>query len=153
MPWLLPGAILDGVDNSSGLAGPRLNSFRVAAAFALTRDIPLSECLHLLTQHMINYLDAALARIWVLSEDGHQLELRASAGLSSRLDDSDAVVRLGVGEIGQIALERRPCLSNDADFADRDWAAQMRFTGFAGSPLLYRGRLMGVAAVFKSQPL
>lgn len=153
MPWSLPGAILDSVDYSSGLAGPRLNSFRVAAAFALTRDIPLSECLHLLTQHMVNYLDAALARIWVLSEDGHQLELRASAGLSSRLDDSDAVVRLGVGEIGQIALERKPCLSNDADFTDRDWAAQMRFTGFAGSPLLYRGRLMGVAAVFKSQPL
>ena len=69
----------------------------------------LERCAEAIVQH----LDAALARIWTLNKDEDVLEFQASAGQYTDIDDEHSRVPVGAFEIGLIALERRPHVSNE----------------------------------------
>ena len=106
---------------------------------------------------LVNYLDAALTRIWTLDAQAGLLELQASAGLDAGPDHLYRRIAVGHMEIGLIAAERAPILSNDAPhdprISCRRWAQDAGVTSFAGFPLIIEDRLLGVAAIFSRKNL
>jgi two-component system sensor histidine kinase/response regulator len=106
---------------------------------------------------IVRHLDAALARIWTVSEDGTMLELQASAGLYTHINGAHDRVPVGKLKIGLIAAERQPHVTNNLDsdtrVGDPEWVRREGLVSFAGYPLIVGQRLVGVMAMFARQPL
>jgi GAF domain-containing protein len=106
---------------------------------------------------IVRWVGAAFARIWLASEDGRTLVLRAGAGRQK--DASLELRRVRVGEhlVGAVAASRAAHVTNDIAndplLVGREWAAQEGMVGFAGHPLISGGELVGVMALFSEQPL
>jgi GAF domain-containing protein/two-component sensor histidine kinase len=114
----------------------------------------LQRCAEALVQH----LGAASSRIWTWNVRREALELRASAGMSTQLDGPEASISIGDLDIGRIAREGRPHVSNDVQqdswrLGNPDWARQEGLVAFAGYPLVVEGKVIGVLALFARQPL
>jgi PAS domain S-box-containing protein len=130
-------------------------SAEVGLAVAEMSELPalLQRCAEAVVQH----LDTAFARIWILNDAEQVLELRASAGLYTHLDGPHGRVPVGAFKIGLIAAEKSPHLTNDVlsdpRVSDKEWARQEGMVSFAGYPLLLEGRVLGVIAAFARQPL
>jgi GAF domain-containing protein len=67
-------------------------------------------------------------------------------------------VPFNVGKIGQVAASRHPILVEDVaaqnDWIVRpEWAKREEIRSFAGHPLIFRDKLLGVIAVFSRQHL
>jgi GAF domain-containing protein len=139
-------------------------------------DHSLMDLLRLIVGRLGESPRVALARIWLAqpakdciacvtaaecrgqSECLHQV---ASAGRSI-VDDRDCIwvegafcrFPLGVSKIGRIAATGEPIELTDlsADLptwlADPEWMRAEGVSGFGGQPLLYRGQVLGVLAVF-----
>ena len=65
--------------------------------------------------------------------------------------------RSSVGKVGQVAASRHPILVEDVaaqnDWVVRpEWAKREEIRSFAGHPLIFRDKLLGVIAVFSRQP-
>ena len=139
----------------------RLNhqaALRADVSTALTDEQgTLRQILQQCSEAIVTHLDAALARIWLLNEPEQILELQASAGLDAHLEGQPARVPVGKFNIGLIAQERAPHLtndvSNDSRVGDPDWAQREGLTAFAGYPLVVGDRLIGVMALFAKHPL
>ena len=135
----------------------RLMSLRadVSTALASGDDLQpaLQRCAHALVQH----LDAAFARIWLLDHTGDTLVLYASAGQYTHLDGPHSRIAMGEFKIGRIAAHRRPHLTNDVqhdpNISDSDWARREGMVAFAGYPLIVNDRAVGVIALFARRPL
>jgi PAS domain S-box-containing protein len=129
----------------------------IHAAFCVGTETALPTMLQRGAEAIVRHLDAAFARIWTLNDRQKLLELQASAGLYTRLDDEHARVPVGQFQVGLIAEERKPHLTNDLlndiRVGHPDWARQERLVSFAGYPLLVEGRLVGVVAMFGREPL
>ncbi|MCE9609851.1 MAG: sigma 54-interacting transcriptional regulator [Chthoniobacter sp.] len=116
-----------------------------------------------------------LARIWLLNggdicatcrfreecpDQTRCLHLVASAGNSTesaadftRTDGAFRRFPVGVRKIGAIAQSGQPLLipgvhGAEAWIADREWFARERIQTFAGQPLVFRGEVLGVLAIF-----
>jgi PAS domain S-box-containing protein len=135
----------------------RLAAFREEIGMALAHGEDLRAILHNCAEAMVQHLDAAFARIWLLSSDGRELQLQASAGMYSRLDGSHSRIPVGQLKIGLIAQERKPHLTNDLQndsrVNDKDWALREKMVSFAGYPLVVEDRLVGVMCMFSQKPL
>jgi PAS domain S-box-containing protein len=135
----------------------RLAVFGAEVGTALTQDTSLRDMLRRCAAAMVHHLDAAFARIWTLNHAKNVLELQASAGLYTHLDGPHSRVPVGQFEIGLIAQERQPHLTNavigDPRIHDQDWAQREGMVAFAGYPLLIAGRVVGVMALFARHPL
>lgn len=118
---------------------------------------PLRAMLQICTTAMVQHLDAAFARIWLLNQEQKVLELEASAGLYTDLNGQHARIPLGSFKIGWIAAEQKSHLTNyvqtDERVSDKDWARRERMVSFAGYPLLVEGRTVGVIAMFARKSL
>ena len=107
---------------------------------------------------IVRHLDAALARIWTVSEDGTTLELQASAGLYTHIDGAHGRVPVGPKyKIGRIAQDRQPALINDMlndpHIGDPAWARAEGIAAFVGYPLIVEDRVVGVMAMFARQQM
>ena len=124
---------------------------------ALTGLKPLRERLQLCAAALVNQLDAALARIWIVNEEGDLLEMRASAGIHTQTDGTRSRIPVGKFKIGRIAQEARPRFSNNVaeepDVDDKDWVKQNGLVGFVGHPLVVEDRVVGVMAFFSRTKL
>jgi PAS domain S-box-containing protein len=127
---------------------------------AMTRLTDRARLLQRCAEALVEHLDAALVRVWLLDGKGEELRLEASAGLNTRLDGADARVPVGqhpVGLVGLIAQRREPHLTNDLAAeplsVDQEWADREGLSSFAGYPLLVGDRLIGVVAFFARQAL
>ena len=98
---------------------------------------------------------AAFAGIWTYSGSHEVLELRASAGLGTQLDEAGNCIALGTDTVGRIASSREPFLTNsvvgDCELADRAWVKREALVACAGYPLLVGDRLLGVMALFAKE--
>lgn len=123
----------------------------------------------------------ALARIWLIrpntdchscplpdecSDQNRCLHLVASAGRSlgeegtswDRVDGEFARFPLGVRKVGRIGATGE-CVSvrdvqKDTEWIARpDWARKEAIRGFAGQPLVFKGEILGVLAIFTREPL
>jgi PAS domain S-box-containing protein len=112
----------------------------------------LGDALRYCVNAIVNHLDAAFARIWLLDEPTATLELVASAGMYTHLDGKHSRIPLGHLKIGRIASDRCPYLTNrladDPWVNDPEWARREGMVAFAGYPLVAGDRLFGVVAMF-----
>ena len=131
--------------------------FLLHTSVALTAGERLSEELQACAQHMVDYLGAAVARIWTVSESSTRFELRGAAGLDCGLNAEPALTSEGMQQIGRIAMERLTHVTNhletDPWHGDCEWVRRERLVAFGGFPLIYRERLIGVAVVYSRKPL
>ncbi len=135
----------------------RLEALRADVRLGAGRGRTLADGLHACCAALVEYVDAAFARVWTLSADGQTLELRASAGLYTHLDGAHARVPVGAFKIGRIAASRERHVTNevlnDPHVSDHEWARREGMVAFAGYPLIASGRLLGVVAMFAREPL
>ena len=135
----------------------RISAFREEIGMALSHPEDLKAVLHNCARAAVRHLDAAFARIWILSSDGRELELQASAGIYTHLNGPHSRIPVGQHKIGLIAQERKPHLTNDAQndarVSDKEWARRERMISFAGYPLVLGDRLVGVMGMFSQKPL
>src|SRR5207253_997115 len=122
-----------------------------------TQGTDLRAMLQLCAEALVRHLDVAFARIWTLDDASGILELQASAGMYTHINGAHSRVRLGQYEIGAIARERRPHLTNqvvgDPQVHDQEWARREGLVAFAGYPLVVHDRVLGVVAMFARHPL
>jgi PAS domain S-box-containing protein len=127
-------------------------SLRAEFGVALGQNHGLGEVLKRCAGLLVQYLDAALVRIWTLNEAEQLLEMQASAGSHTDIDGHWARVPVGNSVIGMIARQRRPHLTcdlpNDPLIGDGQWAEREGMTAFAGYPLMVGDRLVGVMGAF-----
>jgi transcriptional regulator with GAF, ATPase, and Fis domain len=138
----------------------------------MTSTLDLAEVLDAVARGLVDELGAALARVWLLepgavcpscahhpgaAPQARDLHLRASAGLSTRLDGEHHRVPVGARKIGQIAANGAPlfssALESDPRIVDKAWAHREKLASFAGYPLIFRGELLGVLALFSRRAL
>ena len=130
----------------------------------------------LIVNRLAQFPNISLARIWLI-KDGDIcnscplryeclnqekcLHLVASAGQSvldsvtdwTRIDGDHRRFPLGARKVGHIAATGTPVIvksiSKDSKWIlHQDWAKQEGINGFAGQPMVYHGKTMGVLAVF-----
>jgi formate hydrogenlyase transcriptional activator len=150
----------------------------LSLAVTVTSEQRVQPVLQSIVQGLAAQPGLALARIWLLPSAGlpsfcravsgslDDLSLVASAGTPINSPGEDwsflqghfARVPFNVGKVGQVAASRHPILVEDVavqnDWIVRpDWARREEISSFAGHPLIFRDKLLGVIAVFSRQPL
>jgi PAS domain S-box-containing protein len=131
----------------------RAVAFRAEVFDILSKcDAPLDTTLQECAEAVVRHTDAALAQIWLVSEDQNALELRANSGICKDLNNSLVRIPFGNLMIGCIASSAQPALINnvlvDPSCCDRQWARREGIISFAGHPLSLGGRVIGVMAMF-----
>jgi transcriptional regulator with GAF, ATPase, and Fis domain len=143
---------------------------RISLRMAST--IELGEVLGEVTRGLVEDLNAALARIWLVGPGdlcptciqaphcpnrASCLHLVASAGLSERLGGDYRRIPRGALKIGWIAETRNPVCTNDLiedpRIADKEWVRREGLASFAGYPLGFRNEVFGVLAMFARRAL
>ncbi len=123
----------------------------------MTSTLELDAVLSSVTRGLVEDLGVALARVWLVETGDGAMHLRASSGLSTRLDGTYARVPIGARKIGQIAETRQMMwtndVANDERIADAAWARDNGLVSFAGWPLTFCDTLEGVLASFSRRPL
>ncbi|HET9158918.1 MAG TPA: sigma 54-interacting transcriptional regulator [Myxococcaceae bacterium] len=138
----------------------------------MASKLDLTELLSEITRSLVQDLDAALARIWLVRpgdlcstcrmaprcrDRTLCLHLVASAGLAERLDGTHQRVPLGTLKIGWIGESHQAVLTNDlvgdSRILDKDWVQRERLRAFAGYPLVFADELLGVLAMFARREL
>src|SRR5262252_156030 len=150
----------------------------LSLAVTVTSEQRVESVLESIVQGLASQPGVALARIWLLpstdlrsfshvvSDPPDCLCLVASAGTPINSPGEDwtfleghfARVPFNVGKVGQVAASRHPILVEDVavqnDWIVRpDWAKREEIRSFAGHPLIFRDKLLGVIAVFSRQGL
>ena len=134
--------------------------------------LDLQQVLTTITQGLVDELDGAFARIWLLgpgdlcadcykaadcTNRARCLHLEASAGLYTNLDGEYRRIPLGALKIGKIAQGFGAMHTNDILGDDRlpnkQWMTDNGLHSFAGYPLKFRWELLGVIAMFGRRPL
>ncbi|MCC6421009.1 MAG: GAF domain-containing protein [Gemmataceae bacterium] len=132
-------------------------ALRAEVGAALAEQSALPEVLRHCAEALVRHLDAAFARIWTLNAAANVLELQASAELYPSTDGPHGRVPVGQFEIGLIAQERQPHLTNDVlsdpRVGDPEWVRREGMVAFAGYPLQVDQDLVGVVAMFARQPI
>ncbi|ETW98367.1 MAG: hypothetical protein ETSY1_19060 [Candidatus Entotheonella factor] len=138
----------------------------------MASSLELEEVLTTITEGLVEDLDAAFARIWLLGpgdmcagcykadacEDQTRcLHLKASAGMYTAIDGEYRRVPLGALKIGRIAQGWGPVWTNDVmgdeRLPNKAWLQEQGLQAFAGYPLLFQNELLGVLALFSQRPL
>ena len=135
----------------------QLSALGAAVGLSLTDTDSLPRALQHCAEALVTHLEAASARVWTLNEREGVLELQATAGLYTHADAAHGRIPLGQSEIGRIAQDRTPHLTNtvigDPRVSDQEWAQREGMAAFAGHPLIVDGRVVGVMALFARHPL
>ena len=136
----------------------------------------VEDLLQLVTSSLASTPDVALARIWMIApgdicntckeslvclDNSRCLHLMASKGASldhkatwsSIVHSSFQRFPLGVRKVGRIAASGQPinvpALDKSADWiADPAWVERERIVSFVGQPLIHKGEVLGVLAMF-----
>jgi GAF domain-containing protein len=143
----------------------------------MAQEQSLAELLQMIVDRISNSPRVALVRIWLAQsttdctgcpmidecrDRSHCLHLVASAGRSAlipsaewtRLDGAFRRVPFGVRKVGRIAATGEPIEAPDLTdplpdwLARPDWVRAEGIRGFAGQPLVHRGEVLGVLALF-----
>jgi PAS domain S-box-containing protein len=137
----------------------RLSILRAEIGMTMARTVELSEMLQECAFILVNSLDVAVLRIWVLDESRNLLELQASAGMDADLEEMQKQIPVGQGEIGRIAQHGQAHVTNeirrDPLFSDTTWMLRgemAEIVAFIGYPLICEDRVVGVMATFSHQP-
>lgn len=135
----------------------KLADFRAAVDTVLTQSYTLLELMRGCTDAIVQHLNAAFARIWILNKPENILELQVSSGMYTHIDGPHRCVPVGQLKIGLIAQEGKPHFTNslqtDPHISHQEWARQEGMIAFAGYPLTVEDEILGVLAMFSRQAL
>lgn len=124
---------------------------------ALTREDSLRAALRRCADGMVRNLDAALARIWTVDDAARTLQLCASAGIPTPLDAAFATLGFDDHQIGAIAEDGVPYLTNDVPIDAKvgltEWVRREKIVAFAGYPLRIEDRIVGVMVIYSRRKL
>jgi transcriptional regulator with GAF, ATPase, and Fis domain len=156
----------------SSVPSPQTPDVLERITLQMASSLDLQTVLTTITQGLVDELDGAFARIWLLgpgdlcadcykAEDctnrARCLHLEASAGLYSNLNGEYRRIPLGALKIGKIAQGLGSMSTNDVLGDDRlpnkQWMKDNGLRSFAGYPLKFRWELLGVIAMFGRRPL
>ncbi len=131
-------------------------------ALQMASSLDLQVVLTTITQGLVDELDAAFARIWLLGpadlcahcykaadcmNRARCLHLVASAGLYANLNGEYRRIPLGALKIGKIAQGWGALYTNnvlgDDRLPNKEWMKDNLLPSFAGFPLMFRGELLG----------
>lgn len=124
---------------------------RCACFVAQTMRLVLDKCARV----MVDRLEAASSRIWVVDRADNVLELFGYAGLEPNPDGSENRIPLGQSLIGLVAQSAKPHITNyvASDFLVSHLYGAKGMTAFAGYPLMVQGRVVGVMTLFTHNAL
>ncbi len=139
---------------------------------AMTNTLDPAQVLQQIVRGLIDELDVALARVWLLgpgdrcascvnretcNDRSQCLHLAASAGLSDRLDGTFSRIPIGGHKIGIIYATRETVSSDhllsDPRIRDKEWVRRENLQSFAACPLAFRDDVLGVLGVFSRHEL
>ena len=154
------------------LPSPRSRDVLARITLHMASSLDLQIVLTPMTQGLVGEFDGAFARIWLLgagdlcadcykaadcTNHDRCLHLEASAGLYTNLNGEYRRIPLGAFKIGKIAQGFGSIYTNDVFGDDRlpnkQWMTDNALHSFAGHPLMFRGELLGVVAMFGRRPL
>jgi PAS domain S-box-containing protein len=139
---------------AAGLERQRQSAFAQDVGVAFTVCCTLDAMLNLCAQLMVTHLDCALARVWTRTLDKDSLELLASAARDVS-QDGPGVAPVDPLPLDEIVRERRTVATNTVigdPRIDQAWASAHSIVSFVGYPLIVGERVVGVIALFGSQP-
>ena len=123
---------------------------------ALAGSDSLRTILQRCAEATVEHLGVAAAAIWTQKPEEHVLELQATAGIYTPVSGLYDFIQVGQGEIGLVAQERQPYITNaishDQRLQDKAWAQRVGVVAFAAYPLIVENRLVGVMAMFARRP-
>ena len=150
----------------------------LSLAVAVTSEQQVDSVLRNIAQGLAAQPGVALTRIWLVpsadllgvcpesSDSPDYLRLVASAGTPINSPGEDWSFLQGqfgqlpfrVGKVGEVAASRNPIFIKDVasqnDWIVRpEWAKREGIRSFAGHPLMFRGKLLGVIGVFSRKSL
>ncbi|MES4785771.1 MAG: hypothetical protein C4294_08090, partial [Nitrospiraceae bacterium] len=119
----------------------RIIALNTDISLTLTRRLSLPLTLRHCAEALVRHLHVAFARIWLLNEEDHVLELAASAGIYTNLHGSHSRIPINSPlKISRIARGRRPRMTNrvlqETWATDIEWAKREGMVAFAGYPLI-----------------
>jgi DNA-binding Lrp family transcriptional regulator len=124
---------------------------------SLKKNESLNVKLQMIAESLVKYFDAKFARIWLLDRDKRNLILRFSAGKYKNINGEFSKVPVDSNKIGPIVKTHKPAITNDVPNDPRirhpDWAKEENLRSFAGYPIMYRDKSIGVLAIFSEKYL
>ncbi len=124
---------------------------------SLNKEENIAKKLDLIVESVVKYFDAAFARIWILDENQKYLILKCSAGIYTNCHGEFSKVSMYAGKIGHVLRTKKPAISNDLSNDPRikypEWARKANLKSFAGFPLIFQNRSIGVLAMFSVKKL
>jgi DNA-binding Lrp family transcriptional regulator len=124
---------------------------------SLRKHEDLRDRLQAIVESLVKYFNASFARLWIIDKRNKNLMLKFSAGKYKNTNGEFSKVSINSVKIGQIAKSKKPIISNDVANDPRikypDWAKKEKMQSFAGYPLLYKGQIIGVLAMFSERKL
>jgi transcriptional regulator with GAF, ATPase, and Fis domain len=149
-----------------------------AIALSLAEERSVETVLHKIVEGVGSQPGIALARVWLVApgdicaacpmrpecpDQTRCLHLVASHGHPSKATDNwerlDGAFRrfpLGVRKVGRVAASGQPILIEDVstdmhEFARHDWIREEKIVSFGCQPLVFRGEVLGVLAIFNRE--
>jgi DNA-binding Lrp family transcriptional regulator len=117
----------------------------------------LNDRLQAIVESLVKYFDARFARVWFYDKKKKALILKFSAGKYKNLKGEFSNVSIKSLKIGTIATSKKPVVSNDVVHDRRikfpEWAKKEKLKSFAGYPILYKGQVAAVLAMFSTKKL
>jgi DNA-binding Lrp family transcriptional regulator len=124
---------------------------------SLRKHDDLRDRLQATVESLVKYFNAKFARLWIIDEERRNLLLKFSAGKYKNIYGEFSKVSINSIKIGQIARTKKPIITNDAINDPRikypRWAKREKLQSFAGYPLLHKGQIIGVVAMFSEKKL
>ncbi len=132
----------------------RLAAFRADVGSALGMSDTLPVILNCCAQAAVEHLNATFARIWTFNPKDDVFELKASAGLYTRLNGTYSRVPITKFFIGR---KPRPYITNnlpnDPYVVDKDWVKREGLLALACYPIMLEQELLGIIVIFARQKL
>ena len=117
----------------------------------------LNDRLQAIVESLVKYFDAKFARVWFYDKKKKSLILKFSTGKYKNLKGEFSNVSIKSLKIGTIATSKKPVVSNDVIHDRRikypEWAKKEKLKSFAGYPILYKGEVTAVLAMFSTKKL
>ena len=124
---------------------------------SLNKEENIAKKFGLIVESVVKYFDAAFARIWILDDQQEYLNLKCSAGIYTNCHGEFSRVPIRSSKIGHVLRTKRPTISNDLSTDPRikypEWAKKANLRSFAGFPLIFNNKPIGVLAMFSKRRL
>jgi DNA-binding CsgD family transcriptional regulator len=134
----------------------RHDAARADVGSALSGAAPLPERFQACTDALVRHLDAAAARIWLLTKDGRALALQANSGARLTQGGGKPHIPVASPALRSIIENGAPYITDDAGndphLRGLEWAPGGRIA-YAGYPLRFGSVAVGVLAMFSWTPM